>query len=719
MPVMAIEDVVLQEKSSNLSEFADFTGDNFFKSVYDLENERKKEVDRAQENFNKTFFYSPSPTNDYAKRRAMPPIKKLRLTVSRWAKDKAAAKKQKLETEEVQVDANGIVIQNSEEEKEVLEEEQSETSAMVRCKTLKYLPESNEMEGIGGVTVLFPQQNTTLTGQRMLYNTESGIIQLFDDVVVNRQGSKVYGDYLKVDLNEESGLLTNIKASEMSVSIEAESGYMFGDKIIAENGKLTSDYDNLIYLRSSGFGEDMKNFVIPEDEMYFLLNDADSNKYFMKVNAIKISAKGSHDKIQLKQPKIYSIKTGKKIFALPSMTLYTNKEHDYFEGNYPELGSYSAFGMYAGPGIVLETPFGSTLKLMPTVNYKNKFGFGGIGRFQSGTNKTEFGYNTAANMFLLKGQQRLDDKLFLQYGMNSYINNWFMGNSWLGYGGEAIYEDGYKMNSFLYDNASLSFRHRISAGIFRENDRNRSNKKYNGYHRMGTFRLKYMAEVNQVLYSFIPESDYDTKNGWRQATLSLVGQGSAAVYGTGDTQIVGRIGPRLSTQYKNWRQDIGYYLSGSSDNTPMVSFDSFRYGKSNVYVREYWRVCKLLTLGLYGSYNLSDSSYYDYVSNRRSQLREATVYASIGPDDFKLNLGYDFLRENTYFGVSMAMNTKGASVDYKRLEIKNADELGKAQNEMTQTLQTPKFVPPPSPYKSKASVTDVEDITTYMNGELL
>ena len=68
----------------------------------------------------------------------------------------------------------------------------------------------------------------------------------------------------------------------------------------------------------------------------------------------------------------------------------------------------------------------------------------------------------------------------------------------------------------------------------------------------------------------------------------------------------------------------------------------------------------------------------------------------------------------------MAMNTKGTTVDYKRMEIKNADELGKTKGEVNPSLiENNKFVPPPSPYKSKAVVSEVEDSTTYMNGEPL
>lgn len=710
MPVSAIEDVI-ENHSPNLSEMSDFTGENFFKSKYELDEERQRNLQQQENRYNRQFHVNDENTFRFSNRKSMPPLKKIRLGVVR-AKDKINAKIHKKNS--TVVDSNGIEV---EEENTVLSEESQETQAMIKCKTMKFLPDSNEMEVTGNVELKFPAQNTSMYSDRMTYDTLNGVIQLYDNVKVVRDGNEVFGEYIKIELNDEKGYLKNLKASEYNIDVIAENGYMFGDTIVAENGKITSNIDNLAELRSAGFGEDLRRFIIPREDMSFLINDVDNNKFLVKVNEIRITAKDAHDTISLKHPKVYSNKTGKKILALPSLTFYSNKEHDYFEGNYPEIGSYSAFGMFAGPGVVLEAPFGSTLKIIPTVNYKKHFGFGGIARFKNGTNQTDAGYNTAAERFILKGYQRLDDNLVLQYGANSYLDNWFMGQSWLGYGAEALYEKGYTHKDFLYNKATAKYRHRISAGMFRENSRGHDNEYYSGYHKMGTARFKYMAEYNQKLYSLFGDIDTTYNKGWKQFDLNLISQGSAALYGTGDTQFIGRIGPRLETQYKFWRQELGYFFSGYSDNTPLVSFDSYRYGHSNVYVREYLRLHKFLTLGLYGSYNLSDDAY-DYQYKKQSQLREATVYAAIGPDDLKLNLGYDFIRQNTYFGVSVAMNTKGSSVEYDKMELKNFDEFGKVKGEQNK-IEKYEFTPPPSPYKSKAVVENLEDSSTYMRGEPL
>ena len=81
------------------------------------------------------------------------------------------------------------------------------------------------------------------------------------------------------------------------------------------------------------------------------------------------------------------------------------------------------------------------------------------------------------------------------------MDEWFLGSSWLGYGGEVLYEKGYGHQDFLYKNAHLSFRHRASAGYFKENSKDKDDDDFGGYHEMGTLRLKYMTELRQTLFS--------------------------------------------------------------------------------------------------------------------------------------------------------------------------------------------------------------------------
>ncbi len=71
--------------------------------------------------------------------------------------------------------------------------------------------------------------------------------------------------------------------------------------------------------------------------------------------------------------------------------------------------------------------------------------------------------------------------------------------------------------------------------------------------------------------------------------------------------------------------------------------------------------------------NLSDDS-----PNGKLFQENRFVFA-IGPDDLKIRLGYDFVRQTTYFGFDVAFDTKGTTIEYGRMEIKNPERLGKRQ----------------------------------------
>jgi hypothetical protein len=150
-------------------------------------------------------------------------------------------------------DANGVV--QEEEENEVLQQEkEDETRAVMKCKVMKYNPDKTLVEAIGGVEITIPAQNVVMTADKMTFNQVTNIIELFDNVKVVKAGNEVFGDYMKINLNEESGVLDNLRASQYVFDIQAEHGYMFGDDILTTNGKISSRYDKIISMYTSGFG---------------------------------------------------------------------------------------------------------------------------------------------------------------------------------------------------------------------------------------------------------------------------------------------------------------------------------------------------------------------------------------------------------------------------------------------------------------------------------
>lgn len=535
------------------------------------------------------------------------------------------------------------------------------------CEIVQYYEERNEVEATGNPVLFFPPQNITLKADKIVYNTASNIVKAYGNVQIIKDGDPIYGDFIQINMNEETSFLTNMQADKLMMTIRAKNAQSGDNQIVLEDGTIRASRPYVFRFKTRILGTDLSRMVI-SDEDRSVLDQTGQAKVSLKAEEIEVDADKGHNVITIKQGDLgYN---DKDLLHFKSMKIYTNKHNDYFEANYPELGSRSRIGLFAGPGFVFKTPFQSTLKVIPFINYKNKIGVGGALKYKSATNQTEAFYGSSADVFVLRGKQQLDDRFYLQYGVNSYLDDWFLGNRMAKYGAELVYNDGKRLTNFLGPKRDLSFRNRVTAGYMEDNDKAQHDSKGMTSTGTGTMRFRYMSEISQSLLS------YENKEELKNYNISLVMQGSAAVYGNGDTQFIGRIGPRLHTQYKYWMQDLGFFASAYQDNTPMPMFDAYRYGHANVYIREALRINKYLTVAYATSINLSNDA-----PNGKQWQENAFIFA-IGPDDFKINFGYDFTRQNTYFGVNVALDTKNTSVDFDKMVIKNPDRLASSEKEI-------------------------------------
>jgi len=611
-------------------------------------------------------------------------------------------------------------------EEEITEEPQ--TKLLLECKEMEYLADLQEIQARGGAKLTFPEQHITATADTMIYNQKSNLVKMIDNVVVQRgDANEMTGDYMQIDLNEEIGILDNVKSSGYAIETVAEKGIMYGDKTIQENGHLIVEKPFNLKVSSGMYGD--PNIQYKNEDKYTYEDMTHNSKFVIKSSHIIINSKKELDKITLKNLEVY--RNGKRIVKLPSTTLYQNKEQDYFEGNYPEIGSRSKLGMFVGPGVVFELPKGAIFKAIPMLNYQGKLGIGGIGKFRSATNYTEIGYGSAADLFTVKGRQELDNNLYVNYGMNSYIPNGFLGEGWAKYAADVVYEKRKNITNFMGKGRNLHFEQIVSAGYIQDDGSQENYDSWNKHlfdknHKklqsndIGTARLRYMIDLYQNIYH------HESPEKLFFADLYVYMQGAASVYGTGDTQFVGRIGPMLRTQCKYWVQDIGYYQSAYHDNSPIPIFDAYRYGKSNVYLRESVKVSKMLMLSWYGSANLSDDAPDGRI------FQESKFVIGIGPDDLRLNLGWDVIRQNTYIGFTIDMDAKGSEIYYDKMEIKNPDNFGKKDKYGLQALEAadesealkynvyrPVNNNDKKVYLEKCQVIDMEDASLRMENEQL
>lgn len=604
----------------------------------------------------------------------LPPIKKLRLQIknANALKTTTANSKGKAQSKTQTKDIKSTKVELTKKDEIVTENADVKNQAILDCDLMEYFAQRTELEANGNVVMVFPQNNSTLKADKVVYNQTSNIIKAYGNVVLISDGKELFGDYMKIDMNEENAIMDNPLSDVFQVHAQAKKGYMYGDKIIQEQGSLYVSKKTMIDIKSEMFGPNLDAMFIEEKDKSYYKKDSHGEKFKIKTNELLINSKKEHDTVTLKHAEIYF--SERKIGTIPSITMHTNKAQDYLEADFPEIGTTTNLGLFAGPGFVFDTPKGTTLKVVPMINYQsngdnssdNKLGWGAIAKFKSATNKTDFAYGTSNEIFIMRGYQKLDDNLILQYTSNSYMDDWFMGFRMPKLMGELVYQDSTPYPDFFGKGYNVNFTHRIAGGYVQDGSPKSPLFDSDG---IGSIRFKYMAELAETLWNF--------NNAIRNpinASIDLVEQGSAAVYGTGNTQFVGRIGPRLHTQYKWWMQDLGYFLSAYDDKTPFA-FDRYMYGRSNAYIRESFRVSKYLTLSWFSSLNLLQDSWDG------KMMQENSFFFSVGPDDVKLNIGYDTIRQQSFVTMAMHLDAKGTTLEYKKMVIKNPDTLGKNKNE--------------------------------------
>ena len=527
--------------------------------------------------------------------------------------------------------------------------------------------ETGDIIAEGRPILELPPQNVKVVADTMTYNEDSNIIKGEGNIVATKDGKPIHSDYLEIDMNEESMVMDNMVAQTPNLKTTAQKAVQKDGMLILTDGTMNSEDDNVTRIASKMIGPRFHEMMVDEDSQSLFFGNPEGNDLHIHIKDVNVDAQKNHDVIKTKDLTFYH--KDKKFFHWPHLTVYTNKQRDYFEGNYPEFGSRRKLGMFAGPGFVFGGPLGSVVKVIPFVNYKDGFGIGGMLKYVNTHNRTELGYGSANDIFFLRGKQRLDDNLYLHYAANSYTDEWFLGARMAKYMAEVYYDKAYVNKDFLAKGRDLIFRHRAGFGFMEDDDRNYYGEKFSNATNMSTSRTRYMAEINQKLFKYVNED----KRAKFEAGILM--QGSAALYGTGDTQFVARIGPNFNMQYKNWMQSISYFLTGYDDESPMPRYDSYRYGHQSVRITEAFRLTRYLSVGWSGYITLSDDT------PNGKMFQENAFLFSMGPDDFKIILGYDFVRQRTYFGFNVAFNPKGTELTYDKMVIKNPERLGQNSEE--------------------------------------
>ncbi len=550
--------------------------------------------------------------------------------------------------------------QSDEQDTNTQEAQGPTTDVLVDSETIEYFPERHEFEAIGNAKVTFPSEKSVLYADKIVFNHDTNYIKGYGNVVLVKDDQKVNGDFIQVDLNEDNALMTHPVLNHMAIKIRAKTGIVNDAQTEALDGIVTFNDKTQFKFTSRpimGFDNPMMDEAIPKN---FYFKEKYDNKWRLKAKTIIIDSYKDHDVATLKNADIYIKNT--KLGSAGNLRLFTNKEQQYIETNMLELGSLRNIGAFVSPGWVFKAPFGSTLKVGPALTYgDSEIGVGALARFLNGNNRTDFGWASSNDKFVVRGRHRFTDNLSLQYGINSYMNNGFMGGRMPEYGFQFDHRKTYQL-----EDLDVTFTNRFMAGFMEDwGERDFSTTKF-AWQTMSTKSLfKYQNTDQKFAMDF-----------------GLGVQSHVAAYGTGDTMGVLRAGPYLRTQYRSWQQYVAYYQGGQAGDSPFY-FDKNFYGKSNIVLGESLRICKYLTLMYTATIALADTP-------NDKMLQENRFWAAIGPDDIKFLIGYDAYRQNASMGLMMNVGAENADIEFRRLVLNDPQAIGQHEKSEKQRREAQK-----------------------------
>ncbi len=503
----------------------------------------------------------------------------------------------------------------------------------------------------GNVEIIAKSQGVTLKADEAVLDKASQTIKLHKNVKIIKDGVEMKGEFMLVDLNEQNILMDDPVIEAYSFTVRAQEGYLIANDIQMINGNLKSNKKTQYPLVSAGFAkieprgalglyEDLKNDMSA-------LNPPKKQVYTINSKEIVITSYKDHDSILLKGSNV--LYNNHKIIHNSDIEIISDKQNQVIETNMPEAGTMRNFGTYFGYGLVYKLPKGQTLKLMPAIIYQDGMGVGVIGRHQSKNGTVEGGWGTSSSNLVVRGKYRLSDSLSLKYTRNSYISEGFMGARRPGYGAQLEY-----VKSYGVSDLGITFTNGVYAGIFSDY------QKHDQEHAYATTRFRYNAEMYKTLLS------YENKEQDLSISLNGLAQGSATVYGSGQTSGVVRVGPFVTTKLKSWESSIGYILAGIHGDSPFV-FDKYRYGKSSIVLNEKFNITNKFALGFRATVTPSKDNY------ERDLLTESRLYLMFGPQDLKVALSYDFVRDVAHADFMFLVGSDSAKINFEKLITQGAD----------------------------------------------
>lgn len=549
----------------------------------------------------------------------------------------------------------------------ILDNLPTDLTGEIEADEIRFSQETNFYEAIGNAEVFLPDRNARLFADRITYDTESKLIQAYGNIKVNQSNNEIFGDYASFDLSKNSLAMENPRLFLDGMKLKArgvKSTYYEEKKnpyteLNFQNGVLAVDEPIVVYSHatrtSTLYSREIADYNRNRKIDWNDLSDKSSLRYSAK--EIHIDNTKKTNNLRVNGARVWLNKN----LSIPSPFHITTTvgEGAQTRFNGPVIGNRERLGGFLlGPRFYKEIDRG-IFSFVPVLQIGDgpEFGAGAIGTFNTPNDTTalKVGYGSLRNRFIGSFHQDVYKKIFQVNALyNQFKRDSIFGASQVG----QLYEASSQFRIHMPFIEDRGMRIHAAAGWAKDNV-----ELFNGQRREDLSEEREDAPAREEHAGFRTELEASlyTQPIWRMGNelynISLRGRGQAAVrmYDTGDFNTIARFGPALQARIDNLAFELDYLFAAIGGESPFL-FDQFVDGNQAVIFDADYTVNKWLSVGTVVTYNI----------NRDKFVRNA-IRAEIGPQDFKVRLGYDVVRNQFDLGFNVLY---GEPIKYDSLNVK-------------------------------------------------
>lgn len=537
----------------------------------------------------------------------------------------------------------------------------------------EYDQNKNTFLGTGNAVAIIGGQDARLEADTILYDQNGQTIDARGNVKIVRNGQLTTGSSFKFKLNSDEYLITDPDTELQGTCVVARLGKGNRKGLAFKKGDLTLP-DPIHIMNNAGYGplsasEDVMQREVHPDaylpsrpSFVFKARKMVYEKYKEQGNLTVFGGRAVFDNFTIPVPKF-------------SATVGQENDRVTFPVT-PVIGNnIMVGGLNLGPQFNYAVGKTGQFSWAPLVQFggrninskgedrnegKSKIGAGFRLGYSNDRLSTHLAYGSVSDILVGDFRYKFDKRgnFMFQSGINRFLNDGLFGPRRARLIGELVHNKAITSIPYI---SMLNFR---SSGGWAQDDPSLVNLSGNAYSqlfntkgaggKMGAFRLQEQITVStQPIFSV-----GDDKYG---AQMNLFGGVVARGYSTGDTMLMGQLGPMLNVKMNRLRLMGGYTQSAVSGKSPFV-FDQFIQGQRSALLSGDFKVSKYLTLGTNLGYNLNAKMLYS-----------RAITAAIGPDDFKVLLSRDTIRGINRYGFDLIY---GSKIPFDKLILKGGPDAG-------------------------------------------